>query len=91
MQQRLTDGILDSYPQAVFHHNAPLPPSPATDLGQQPSVARPGLLSEPPCMAFCRANRTSLAAVRPPCWLPPQNPVHGHHIEAQDSLPQPME
>ncbi|MBW0492654.1 hypothetical protein O181_032369 [Austropuccinia psidii MF-1] len=33
-QQHLTDGILDSYPQAIFHHDAPLPPSPATDLGQ---------------------------------------------------------
>ncbi|MBW0552184.1 hypothetical protein O181_091899 [Austropuccinia psidii MF-1] len=37
-QQHLTNGILDSYPQAIFHHDAPLPPSPATDLGQQPSV-----------------------------------------------------
>ncbi|MBW0498328.1 hypothetical protein O181_038043 [Austropuccinia psidii MF-1] len=37
-QQHLTNGILDSYPQAIFHHDAPLPPSPATNLGQKPLV-----------------------------------------------------
>ncbi|MBW0464061.1 hypothetical protein O181_003776 [Austropuccinia psidii MF-1] len=51
-------------------------------LGQQPSVVD---------ATSYWAKGTSLAAIRPPSWLPAQNPPHGHHIEAQDALPQHME
>ncbi|MBW0578591.1 hypothetical protein O181_118306, partial [Austropuccinia psidii MF-1] len=89
-QQCLANGILDSYPQAVFHHNTALPQAwAATNSGRCNVV----LVSDqlPVLPAFCRANGTSLAAIRPPSWLPPQNPPHGHCIEAQDALPQPIE